>query len=321
MIGLVTTPIIQAWDSSLPVGGSDLHELVEPLVDAARHLAENATNTSTAPVSSYIELAKGIRRSMADATPGETADDVVDEMLVTLKVLILAARLGHRGIMDLIDKHWEPRRQAAAKGDSLELLHIDIQSTAVGDEPSSSSIPFPTLLATVDPGVASLQEYFDQFNQESETQIQQRFAAMWVIVFCAEWEFNYRKRLAAAHGCRDVDVRSGLMQELTRFRNDYAHHRGIAGKSQKSNKRLKWFTRGDRMQPKQAHYEQLLREFEAERSVFVAAPEQTSEERVKPDGRVPKDLADRFIERLKELSRTPDRALEEAVQYWLDNNE
>lgn len=317
MIRATTPPLLDAWEMSRPPEGSQLYSWIKPAVDAARQLDPDVLEVR--PLKRYVGLVKKARDLMdVSLINAETADEIVDEMERALKVLVLAARLGHQGIMNTILGQWEERLQSSnGSGNNNPLQYLDLLTLTRTDTPSATTIDYPTLRAAAHPGTASINEYMTDMNQETKTQMQHRFAGMWVVTFYAEWELNYRKRLAAIHNCSERAITSTLMRDLGYMRNDFAHNRGIATSKHKRCKRLPWFQQGQPMQPTQENYSQLLHEFAAERAVFTQAPKPTRSNQVELKGRLPQDLIDGFNTAAKKRGLTSDAALEIAVSAWL----
>ena len=325
LVELCVRPVIEEWETTPIPPGTVLRARIEPVAIKARALAaETKPTRAVKPVRTFIGEAKKARDLLATGGhDAETADEVVDEIIIELKVLVLAARLGHHGIKRLIEDRWGSRFDAANAGrpDPDAPLYIDVLTTATSTTSSQTTLTFPHLLAAAHPGVGTIAEMMTELTGETRTPIQARFAGLWVVAFYTEWELNYRPRLAKIHGCTDREVRSKLMQDLNFMRNDYAHNRGIAGSRQKRCKRLKWFTPGDRMQPLQADYAQLLREFEDERPVFTTAPAPTKTSTVELKGHAPQDLVDRFTAVAKAQGLGNDEALQAALLAWSDAND
>ncbi|MAU82990.1 MAG: hypothetical protein CME34_14175 [Gordonia sp.] len=320
-IAAISGPVLGHWAVAQPADGSQLHAVISPVVEAVR--AFDASDLSLNQVTNILDMAKGARDQLAAGLHDpETADEVVSEMIADLKALVVAARLGHRGIMELLSSQWDRRIAGMRKGRVGDVpRYFDVMKFESTDVESATTIPFSDLLASVHPGVATVAEYMEQFEVETETEIQSQFAGRWVVTFFTEWELNYRRRLAKVHGCPERAVRSTLMRDLGFMRNDYAHNRGIASSKQKKCKRLKWFEPGERMQPLQRHYQELFEEFETEREALAAAPAPYKTNKVELKGNVPQELADSFNSVAAELGVGNDEALAAAVAAWCESNE
>lgn len=317
----ISSPILGHWDVAEPAQGSQLRAVIEPVVEAVR--AIDPTDLSLNQITGVLDRAKVAGQRLADGIDdSETAEEVVSEMISDLKAMVVTARLGHHGVMDLLGKQWDERVTDIRKGRvGATPQHFDVMMFQSTDEESATTIPFSALLAAVHPGVAGIQEYMEQFAVETQTPTQSQLAGRWVVTFFTEWELNYRRRLAQIHGCPDRAVRSTLMRDLGFMRNDYAHNRGIAGSKQKKCRRLKWFEPGQRMQPLQRHYQELFEEFEKEREALATAPAPYKTNNVELKGNVPQDLVDGFNAVAAELGVGNDEALAAAVAAWCESNE
>ncbi len=319
----ISSPILGHWDVAEPAQGSQLRAVIEPVVEAVR--AIDTTDLSLDQITGVLDKATAARQRLADGVDDpETAEEVVSEMINDLKAMVVTARLGHHGVMELLGDQWEKRITDIRNGRvGATPQHFDVMMFQSTDEASATTIPFSDLLAAVHPGVAGAQEYMEQFELETQTQTptQSQMAGRWVVTFFTEWELNYRRRLAQIHGCPDRAVRSTLMRDLGFMRNDYAHNRGIASRKQKKCKRLKWFEPGQRMQPLQRHYQELFEEFEKEREALAAAPAPYKTNNVPLSGNVPQELVDSFNGVAAELGVGNDEALSAAVAAWCEANE
>lgn len=317
----MSSPILGHWDVAEPALGSHLRAVIEPVVDAVR--AIDPADLSLDQITGVLDMAKEARQRLYEGVEDtETAEEVVSEMISDLKAMVVTARLGHHGVMELLGKQWDERVTDFRKDRvGATPQHFDVMVFQSTDEESATTIPFSELLAAVHPGVAGMQEYMEQFEVETQTPTQSQLAGRWVVTFFTEWELNYRHRLAQIHGCPDRAVRSTLMRDLGFMRNDYAHNRGIASSKQKKCKRLKWFEPGQRMQPLQEHYQQLFEEFEKEREALAAAPAPYKSNKVELRGNVPQELVDSFNAVAAELSVGNDEALAAAVAAWCEANE
>lgn len=188
-IAAVSQSVIEMWEANSPPMGTELRAVIEPVAKAAAALT--ATDPRVHPIKRMVVLAKRAKERMATGLKdGETADEVVNEMILGLKVLVLAARLGHRGIMDVINDRWGERIADARAGRITSGLpnHIDVLRVEGAPTSSATTIPFPNLLAAAHPGVATMQQFVQEQFVETETEIQRRFAGMWVVTFFTEWE-------------------------------------------------------------------------------------------------------------------------------------
>ncbi|MGX1770151.1 hypothetical protein ACWIE7_17895 [Dietzia sp. NPDC055343] len=320
-VSTISQPVLEHWDVARPTEGSGLHAVIAPVVEVVQAL--DVSDLRLDQIVRVLDMAAAaLERLEAGLNDPESANEVVSEMITDLKALVITARLGHRGIMDLLDEQWGQRFDSIRKGrfgDNPQ--HFDVMKFESTDVESATTIPFSDLLSSVHPGVATMKEWMEQFDVETETATQSQFAGRWVVTFFTEWELNYRRRLAKIYECPERAVRSSLMRDLGYMRNDFAHNRGIASSKQKKCKRLNWFQPGERMQPLQRHYEQLFNEFENEREILVQAPALYKTNKVELKGNVPQDLVDIFNDVAAERGIGNDEALAAALAAWCEANE
>lgn len=320
-ISIFSNPILNHWKATQPSENSSLYSLLRPLIESIQNLDEN--DLSSSAFLSAWETALDVREKLENGIDDEeTADEVITEMLTTLKALVLTSRLGHQGIIQLIDQRLERTNEALISGNSEVSMHLDVMTLDFSNLKSATTIPFTSLVAAVDPGVMTIQEYATVRNDaETSTKVQSRFAGQWIVAFYTEWELNYRRRLAKIHGCPPLAIKSETMHDLRLMRNDFAHHRGIASKKQRKCKKLKWFAENERMRPLQEHYQQLFEALEAERSKLVEAPPPLQVHNNQLCGNVDKELVDAFESLATKKGLHRDSALAEAVSQWCALNE
>lgn len=204
----ISSPVLGHWDVAEPAHGSQLRAALEPVVEAIR--AIDTTDMSLDQIAGVLDMAKAARQRLDGGIDDpETAEEVVSEMINALKAMVVTARLGHYGVMELLGDQWEDRVADIRKNQvGATPQHFDLMTFQSTDEASATTIPFSDLLAAVHPGVAGMQEYMQQFEAETQTPIQSQLAGRWVVTFFTEWELNYRRRLAQIHGC---PARAGLL--------------------------------------------------------------------------------------------------------------
>src|SRR5262249_27747656 len=140
-----------------------------------------------------------------------------------VKVSVLVARVGHPGAMQMVDKEIQERNRSINKATDRAPQFLDINTMRWVEEPSKTTISLSVFVAMVDPGIATLQEMFQQPVEDSQAPILKQFAAQWVVHVYTEWEEYYRDALAAALGCDREAVRSDYFADLKRMRQDYVH--------------------------------------------------------------------------------------------------
>jgi len=71
---------------------------------------------------------------------------------------------------------------------------------------------------------------------------------MWAVYVYAEWENNFRPRLAAAHSCSLNQISAYTFGDLRRLRHDVLHHRAIATEEWTGRcELLHWFKPGEQL--------------------------------------------------------------------------
>lgn len=103
MVRAMGDPLVQAWESSPPASGSPLRDWIEPAYSAAKSL--EATITDLTQFKEYIAPVKTAQAELLAASPGRTTPaDVLNDLGLDLELAVLSARVGHQGIMGLIDQ-------------------------------------------------------------------------------------------------------------------------------------------------------------------------------------------------------------------------
>lgn len=78
--------------------------------------------------------------------------------------------------------------------------------------------------------------------------VAEQLGQQWAVLIYAQWEHNFRPRLAEALGVEVGDVRDDLMGDIRHIRHDILHHAGVGtGDHCGRCKVLKWFGPGDRI--------------------------------------------------------------------------
>lgn len=81
----------------------------------------------------------------------------------------------------------------------------------------------------------------------SDGAVVNQLSQQWIVFFYAKWEDHFRKRLAAAHGCKPEQVLVPLFGDLRRIRNDVVHAQGFASAEHTGRCEVlsHWFEVGD----------------------------------------------------------------------------
>jgi hypothetical protein len=130
--------------------------------------------------------------------------------------------------------------------------------------------PDPTIYIGVgDPNLPSSEQYAQWPLSKAlqqvapEGPVTARLGQQWIVFVYTLWEHEYRKRLAAAHGCAVRDVKYPLLGDIRLLRNDVVHHSGVAtpenaGKCQVVHH---WFRPGELMHLRGEHFAEFVRVF------------------------------------------------------------
>lgn len=312
-------PFTSAWDASPPTEGSDLREWLIPAYSAAG--AIDLRSTDVKPFIDYVELVRQARDRLRDTTP-ETATVTVDRLLRDLeldfKLAVLVARLGHNGILQLLDARFAAESRAATRQQPRPEAHLDLLSLEATDVANYRTMSYSDIRAMADPGVMSLEEYLQGDPEAERAPILKYFAAQWVTHMTTLWDEYYRPSLATTHGLEKCDVGSELFADLNKLRQDYVHNRGYASGKQAKNKRLKWFQQGDVMIPSSENYEQLFTELQSELLILATPPAPRERPtRTSVRGKVPVGVRDLFEQAAAASGLGVDAALADALTKWI----
>ncbi|SOJ56974.1 hypothetical protein MSIMFB_04452 [Mycobacterium simulans] len=321
VIGLaVIDPLVDAWEANPPTEGSQLWDWIEPAYSAAR--AMDRTSSDAGPVGDYMTLVREARDMVQQAKPEEiTVDRVLKDLELDFKLAVLAARLGHNGIMQLIDTRIRASGRAATRDEPPGKRYIDLLTGQPADGPSYRTMSFSEIRAMADPGVITVEEAVAGDEHADQAPILKFFAAQWVTYMITQWDELYRPLLADLHGCTEDDIESELFLDLNTIRQAYVHNRGRAtSKVVKKNRRLRWFTRGEEMIPKPADYDQLLQELEHELVVLAQPPTQAKPKLSKVNASIPTELVKRFEQAATVGGLGVAAALEDALTQWIERN-
>jgi len=310
-------PLIEAWEANPPRSETDLWEWIEPAYRAAKSF--DLISLDPSQFATYVELVRDAQEAMSLAPETFTAADVLGDLELDLKRAVLAARVGHRGIMDLINTRTSEWTSFVSHGTPSAPMYLDLHTMRPVETRSYRTISYADLQATVHPGVASLREALSGPDESDQPAVMKFFAAQWVIYIMTEWDEYYRKRLADVYDCTKDDIRSELFADLNHIRQDYVHRRGIATKRNAlRNTRLRWFTRGQQMIPKHTDYEQLYRELERELEILASPPELVERPRMdKVNATIPVELIQELERAAGDAGMALGVALESAVREWV----
>ncbi|WP_324666309.1 HypotHetical protein MUW33_2131 [Mycobacterium canetti] len=315
---MLIEPLTAAWEAGPPAEGSDLSEWIKPAHLAAQSI--DRTSTDVDQFVNYIDLVRQARNHINGASPENvTVASVLRDLELDFKLAVLVARLGHNGIMQLIDRRIQEAGRAATRQEPAPKLYLDLLTLQATDIASHRTMSYSDIRAMADPGVMTLEEYLHGDPQEERAPILKYFAAQWVTHTTTLWDEHYRPSLAALHGCEKNAIASELFADLNKMRQDYVHNRGAATTKQEKNKRLRWFEPGDIMIPSSGHYEQLFKELESELHLLAQPPvPKDKPNRTSVKGQVSVDLKNLFEQTAAAAGMGPDAALDEAITRWIE---
>ena len=314
---MLVEPLTAAWVAGPPPEGSDLWEWLADAYSAAQSV--DLESTDVKQFVDYIELVRQARNRLREASPENvTVDSLLRDLELDFKLAVLVARLGHNGILQLLDGRFEKEGRSATRQQPAPAPHLDLLSLEATDTPSFRTMSYSDIRAMADPGVMTLEEYLRGDPEAERAPILKYFAAQWVTHITTLWDEHYRLSLATIHSCQKNDVGSELFADLNKMRQDYVHNRGLASGKQAKNKRLKWFEQSDLMIPTSANYEQLFGELQSELALLAEPPTpKEAPTRTSLKGQVPVDIRKLFEQTAAAAGLGIDAALEDALTEWI----
>jgi hypothetical protein len=282
-VDAITQPFRDAWKSDRPAQESPLYPVLETVARAADEW--DFTQPAEPQVDTFIGVVAETRRKLAedDDLRVATAEELVADLEVLMKVSLLVARVGHRGAMEIADAERVGRNTSINKATRRPATYIDLNTMRWGDRPSETTLALSVFVVMVEPRMTTLAKAFGQQVKEDQPEIMKRFAAQWVVHVYTEWEEYYRDALAEALGCDRQEIQSDYFADLGRMRQDYVHKAGGICNNSARNKVLNWFSKGDSMIPTQDNYRQLLADFPAQELLTPKpSPPQRSGSRLPP---------------------------------------
>jgi hypothetical protein len=314
---VLVKPLTAGWEAAPSAKGSALSEWLAPAYSAAKSI--DLKSTDTKQFVDYIELVRQARDRLRDTDPDNvTIDSVLRDLELDFKLAVLVARLGHNGILQLLDRRFEAEARAATRQQDATAAYLDLLSLKASDISNHRTMSYSDIRAMADPGVMTLDEYLRGDPEAERAPILKYFAAQWVTHMTTLWDEYYRPSLAEIHGCSKDDVGSELFADLNKIRQDYVHNRGRASQKQVKNKRLNWFQQGDLMIPTSENYEQLFVELHSELALLAEPPApRQAPTRTSLKGQVPVDVRNLFEQVAAAAGLGIDAALEDALTEWI----
>ncbi|WP_158017738.1 hypothetical protein [Mycobacterium basiliense] len=327
----IMAPLVDLWQANAPRTGSQLYEWIRPAYAVA--IALDQTSPDSTPIVEFMALVRDAREKVQNATASEsnqtedltdetTVDGVLKDLELDVKLAVLSARLGHNGIMHLIDRRIAEAGRAATRREQPPPPQLDLVSLESVDQLSYRTMSHAEIRTMADPGVMTTEEFIAGDQLADRAPILKYFASLWVTHLITQWDELYRPLLARLHGADPDDVVSELFADLNKFRQDYVHNRGVATSRSSKNKRLNWFSRGDAMIPTSANYDQLLHELHRELPLLAHQPvPKARPNRSAIKGEVPTELVKLFEKAAGARGLGVSAALEAAIKNWIDESD
>ena len=300
-----------------PPQNSTMREALQPVYDAA--FGFTPCESLEPQIDRFLAAVAAAREALSqgggDATP--TAEQIIADTELWLKVNLLVAGTSHLGPMKVIDDEIARQAEAVRTGFRLPPRHFDFATNTVVHVPTKTSISLAVFAASVDTAIATTWAEALQPDPSDQPSIMKQFATQLIVTFHTEWDEYYRPALAKALGCDRNEIQSEYFADISRMRNDYVHKtRGIARNSAK-NKLLKWYSRGDNMIPTAANYVQLLTDFPAA-ELLTPTPITPEQRQRKPiNANADPKLARQFEETADRLGMKKDTTLDQMITEFL----
>lgn len=310
--GSYTARFNELWSADPPQDPS-LTDALQPVHDAAHAF------TPYEPLEPQIDLlleavaaARGKLNDGSGSAP--TADQIIADMEMWLKVNLLVAGTSHLGPIKVIDDEIAKQAEALRTGIRLPPRHFDFATNTLVNVPTQTSIPLAVFAASVDNTIASTWAEAMQPDPNDQPSIMKQFAAQLIVTFYTEWEEHYRPALANALGCEPEAIRLNYFGDIRNMRQDYVHTRGFCKNSAK-NKLLKWFIKGQAMIPTPANYLELLTAFPSEE--LKVKPPDFTRDRLRVEANARATLVAEFDRVVAASGISKDVALDQALEAWI----
>jgi hypothetical protein len=311
--GVYTGPFIELWAADPPQDPS-LREALQPVHDAAH--AFTPYESLLPQIDRFLEAVSTAREALSqgggDAAP--TADQIIADMEMWLKVALLVAGTSHVGPMKVIDEEIAEQTKAVRTGFRLPPRHFDFATNTVVHVPTKTSISLAVFAASVDTAIATTWAEALQPDPADQPSIMKQFAAQLIVTFYTEWEEYYRPALAAALDCDAEAIRLDYFGDVRNTRQDYVHNRGVC-KNSARNKVLKWFAKDQAMIPTPENYIELLTEFPAAELKVKPPPFTRDRKRVEANAKA--TIVEEFEKVAAASDLSKDAALDQALSDWI----
>ena len=176
--GFLTTPFTDLWSVDPPQDPA-LEAILQPIADAALHMTPFK---ELLPQWQEFELLVQQALLALDAAEMSepTADELIAEMLLSLKTTLLLAGTGLHGSMKVIAEELIRRYKSFAQPLTLPLRYFDLATNSIVDHPSTTTLSLAGLKAIVDPDPGN---YTAQPSSSPAPAVMKQFAAQAIVDF------------------------------------------------------------------------------------------------------------------------------------------
>jgi hypothetical protein len=222
---IYTGPFKELWAAD-PPQDPPLQQALQPVYDAENGFTPY--EELEPQIDRCLEAVAAARQALSDGSDSApTAEQIIADMEMWLKVNLLVAGTSHLGPMKVIDDEIAKQAEPVKSGLRLPPRHFDFATGEVVNVRTETSIPLAVFAASVDPAIASSWAEVLQPDPADQPWIMKQFAAQLIVTFYTEWEEYYRPALAKALGCEPEAIRLDYFGDVRNMRQDYVHTRGI----------------------------------------------------------------------------------------------
>jgi len=308
--GTLTTLVTDLWSVDAPTDPA-LVNVLQPVINAA--IGFTPWKELLPQWDDYVAVVQAARQALDTEPMGEpTVDEIIAEMMLSLKTTLLIAGTGNLGAMTLIASEITRRYVNFAAPFRAPERAYDLATNRMVDLPSTTTLSLAAIKTILNP----VREKTD--SNTSQPPVMKQFAAQAIVDFYTDWEEYYRAELARAHQCSKRDFQIDYFGDLNRMRQDYVHNRGVCSNSAHCTQ-LTWFSEGDLMIPTPENYLQLLTDLPADELRQRPVPRQTGRERISIRASTP--LIRRFEEIAGARYASKGDSLDEALRDWITTHD
>lgn len=304
--GALTTLLTDLWAVDPPTDPA-LVAVLQPVIDRA--LGFTPWEQLLPQWDEYVAVVQAARHALDTEQLGEpTVDEIIAEMMLSLKTTLLIAGTGNLGAGKLIAEETVRRYVSFAAPFAMPLRSYDFATNSMVDFPSPTTLSLAAIKAILNPVHDST---------APQPPVMKQFAAQSIVDFYTDWEEYYRGELAKLHQCSEYNFQIDYFGDLNRMRQDYVHNRGVCSNSAHCAK-LKWFSKGDLMIPTAENYLQLLTDFPADELRQKPVPRQTGRDKLSIRASIP--VMREFEALAGAVRASKGDALDEALSDWIETN-